>query len=103
LLDLGAVMNFGGDGFHFNTWRSRFDRVLECAMIRLIGIQKYGDPINERRQFLENLHPFCGDRRIQIGETGDVSARPRIIADKGAADRIGHLHKDNGHSICELL
>jgi hypothetical protein len=42
-----------------------------------------------RRDLLEELRPFAGDRRFEIGEAGDIAARTSKACDKAAADRIG--------------
>src|ERR1700693_735046 len=72
-------------------------------MIRLLWVRKNRYLTDKRRSFLENFHPFSGDGRIKIGETGDISGRPRVAGDKATADRIGNLGEHDRNFLCERL
>ena len=55
-----------------------------------------------RRNLLEQLQPLAGYRRLEHGETGDVTARPREARDEAAADRIGN-DRENDRDGARLL
>ena len=42
------------------------------------------------------LQPLAGHRRLDIGEAGDVAARPRKARNETAADRIGNDYENYG-------
>jgi hypothetical protein len=65
-------------------------------MWRRYRVEQEGDPGDVRRDLLEQLQPLARDRRLNIGETGDVAARPRKARDEAAADRIGNDGENDG-------
>ena len=44
------------------------------------------------RGLLERLQPFAADRKLEVGETGEVAAGSRQVRHEAAPERIGHLH-----------
>ena len=43
------------------------------------------------RGLLERLQPFAADRKLEVGETGEVAAESRQVRLEAAPERIGHL------------
>ena len=66
------------------------------GICRRCRVEQETDPVDARRNFLEQLQPLAGHRWLNIGETGNVAARPRKARDEAAADRIGNVHENDG-------
>src|SRR6266498_2948213 len=75
----------------------------ECIVIHLFRILKNGHPMNKRRCFLEDLHPFSSNRSIKIGEAGNIFAWSSITADEATADRVGNLGEYDRNRASERL
>ena len=58
-------------------------------------IEQEGDPVDARRNLLEQLQPLSGHRLLHCDETGDVAAWARNARDEAAPDRIGDLNENN--------
>jgi hypothetical protein len=54
-------------------------------------------------RLLQQLQPFAADRRLDVGDAGDISARPRQARDETARDRVGDMHKDDRGCLRRLL
>jgi hypothetical protein len=48
-----------------------------------------------RRNLLEQLQPLASQGGLETCESGDVPARSRVVRNKAASDRIGHVHEHN--------
>src|SRR4029453_16669878 len=69
------------------------------GICRRCRVEQEGDPVDARRNLLEQLHPPAGHRRLYKSETGDVAARPREARDEAAADRIGNGRENDGDGV----
>ena len=80
---------------HLHSDRSRHvlneTHVERSTARRCPGIEHDRDPGNPRIDLLEHLDPLAAQRCLDVGEPGDVAARPRDAGGKASADRIGHV------------
>ena len=96
-VELGPIANRCGDRLHCERRSGGFEGVqIIFEMWRRYRVEQEGDPGDARRDLLEQLQPLARDRRLIIGETGDVAARPRKARDEAAADRIGNDGENDG-------
>src|SRR5262249_44295937 len=62
---------------------------------RRCRVEHEGGSVDARRNLLEQLQPFAGDRRLHNSETGGITARSRQTPGEAAADWIGNDHKNH--------
>src|SRR5215207_3691748 len=65
-------------------------------------IKQDQDPIDVRRNLLEQLQPLADERRLHRNETGDVTARLGEARNEAATDRVDGLSKHDGDCACLL-
>ena len=96
-VELGHVANRCGDRLHCEGGGGGFEGVqVIFGICRRCRVEQEGDPVDARRNLLEQLQPLARHRALESGETGDVAARPRKARDEAAADRIGNDRENDG-------
>jgi hypothetical protein len=60
---------------------------------RSVRVENNRNTGNMRRNLLERFQPFCPNCKLEVGESGDIAARPRQVLRKSLSDWIGHLHE----------
>jgi hypothetical protein len=101
--ELGCVVNRCRDPLHCEGWSGGLEGVQKIFGIwRRCRVEQEGDPVNARRDLLEQLQPLAGHRRLHSSETSDVAARPRKARDEAAADRINNGRENDGDGACLL-
>jgi hypothetical protein len=51
--------------------------------------------IGTRRTLFEKLQPLSPDRKLEIGETGDIALRSGQARDESGSNRINNLHEND--------
>ena len=94
---LGHVAHGRDDRFHRKGHSGSFEGFQVVFRIgRGCGVEQEGDPVDARRNLLEQLKPFAGHGRLHQDKAGDVAARPLKARDEAAADRIDNVYENNG-------
>ncbi len=102
-LELGTVAHRGCDRFQCEGPSGGFEGVQEIfGKWRGCRVEQERDPVDARRNLLEQLHPLSDHRVFHMDETGDVAARPRQARDEAAADRIDSGRENNRDDACLL-
>src|SRR4029077_20491317 len=96
-LDLGPVANRCCGRLHSKGGSSSFKEFqVIFGICRRFRVEQERDPVDVRRNLLEQLQPLAAQRGLDSGETGDVAARPRQRRDEAAADRIRNARENDG-------
>src|SRR5829696_4273818 len=91
------------DRLHVEVRRGSFEGVQKVFGIsRRDRIKQDQDPIDVRRNLLEQLQPLADERRLHRNETGDVTARLGEARNEAATDRVDGLSKHDGDCACLL-
>src|SRR5215208_7367809 len=93
-----GVVHGHRDRLHTQRSRGGFER---AKVILGIGsrcwVEQEGDPLESRRNLLEQLHPLACHCGLSVDETGYVGARLAKLRHEAAADRIGNGYEDDGN------
>src|ERR1700745_3837573 len=79
-------------------WCGSFGCAQEGGVGECFHMHHEPDMTDVRRNFVEYLHPFPGDRSLENRKSGEVSVRPRHVCDETAADRIADKHEYDRYS-----
>src|SRR5262249_40966273 len=78
-LDVGEPVNFGLDNV--------YGKFCSCSFTRLLEDRKH-DAFRLRRDFLEQLQPFCADGRLHLSEASYNTTRVCHVLDEPLANWI---------------
>ena len=96
--ELGHVVNRRNDRLHGEGRSSSLKGFRKYEIWRRCRVEQESDPVDVRRNLLEQLQPLAGHRGLEKDETSDIAARPRKARDKATADRIGNGRENDGNS-----
>src|SRR6516165_2368720 len=88
--DLIAIMNERHHSLHFKSRNGVVDSMQEIRPTagRCLRIEQERNAREGRGNLRQQLHPLSSHRGLEIGESGDVTARMREARDESLADRV---------------
>src|SRR5271166_4264450 len=81
----------------FKRWQIKFP-----ASRRRFRIEQDRNASDTRVEIFEKFHPFAAHRGLEIGEPGDVAARPCKTGDQAESNRIRNVHEYDRYCFCQL-
>jgi hypothetical protein len=65
-----------------------------------LGAEQESRSRNARCDFFEQFNPFSANRRLEIGKSGQIAARPRETRNHTADNWVGQVNEHNRHRLC---
>src|SRR5215470_18276205 len=95
LCNFGSIAHAGRYQPYAERWCGSLNGAQICSPCRIGRIKNHRNSVNTGRAFLKQLQPLPPDRKLEIGEAGDIALRPCQVGDEAGRDRIDNLHKND--------
>jgi len=96
LCNFGSISHAGRYQPYAERWCGSLNRAQICSPCRIGRIKNHRNSVNTGRAFLKQLQPLPSDRKLEIGEAGDIALRPCQVGDEAGRDRIDNCTKTIG-------